>query len=416
MASVRTRRQGVGASTTTVYLAVVVVGAVLLAGVAVRVRPISAGPDLIAVLALALLAVAYPRVVVGDRVQLAISSIVMLAAQAVVGPAAVALVGAVVGPFQGSTWQGRVFNSAQFSIFGCLGGLAFLASGGSLAAADLGDTGDVVLHLAVPMIIADLVQVTANAVLLSGMLRVAMGIPVRLQIGLLLRSTGAAAIGYGVIAFILVVLWVPAQLGAVAALIVLSPLLVAHWAYRQHAEEVQGQQRVLEVLVAALEAKAPHLSGHSARVAELSGHMAEGLGLSPQQVADTRMAGMLHDVGQTSLPTRQVRSLDLTDLGTESPYPEAGAAILGGLTFIRGALEPIRLHRSAVAAAGEASLVTRIVGLADRYDLLTHVGGVGSRVEAPSAARDLLAAAVDPELMRALDAALARVRAEEPAT
>ncbi|MGG5260026.1 HD-GYP domain-containing protein [Phycicoccus avicenniae] len=411
----RNRREGGGASATTFYLAVVVVAAVVLAAVATRVRPISAGPDLIAVLALALLAVAYPRVVVGDRVQLAISSIVMLAAQAVVGPAAVALVGAVVGPFQGSTWQGRVFNSAQFSFFGCLGGLAFLGAGGSLDPADLSGVGAVVVHLAIPMIVADVVQVLANAVLLSGMLRVAMGIPVRLQIGLLLRSTGAAALGYGVIAFILVVLWIPAQLGPFAALMVLAPLLVAHWAYSQHAEEVQGQQRVLEVLVAAVEAKAPHLVGHSARVAELSGHMAERLGLTPQQVADTRMAGMLHDVGQTSLPTRVVRELDLTGSVIGADYPAAGADLLGDLTFLHGALAPIRDHRTTPTTTSEDSLPTRIVAVADSWDLLTQVGAPGQRLHAPAEAREALAArpSIGDDLLRALDHALSRNPADE---
>lgn len=422
MTSVRGRREGAGYNTaTTVYLVVVAVVAVLLAGLSSRARPISAGPDLIAVLALALLAVAYPRVVVGDRVQLAISSIVMLAAQAVVGPAAVALVGALVGPFQGSTWQGRVFNSAQFSVFGCLGGLAFLGAGGTLDPASLDGVGDVVVHLGVPMLVADVVQVLANAVLLSGMMRVALGVPVRLHIGLLLRSTGPDALGYGVIAFILVVLWVPAGLGvALAATIVLAPLLVAHWAYRQHAEELQGQQRVLEVLVAAVEAKAPHLAGHSSRVAELSGHMAEHLGLSAQQVSDTRMAGMLHDVGQTSLPTRVVRELDLTDPSVSDGYPAAGADLLADLSFLDGALDPIRGHRAAIGAAAGASLPTRIVALADTFDLLTRVGGPGAAVHSPSEARDLLADNVrnreGEELVRALDDALARTRSEEPAT
>ncbi|MBM6400694.1 HD-GYP domain-containing protein [Phycicoccus sonneratiae] len=415
------RREGVGPhAATTIYLVVLAVGAVLLAGFSSRVHPISVGPDLIAVLALAVLAVAYPGVVVGDRVHLAISSIVMLAAQAVVGPAVVALAGALIGPFQGSSWQGRLFNSAQFSIFGCVGGLAFLAAGGTLDPAELAGVTPVVVHLALPMVVADLVQVLANAVLLSGMMRVARGVPVRLHIGLLLRSTGAAAAGYGVIAFILVVLWVPAQLGVVVATaMVLAPLLVAHWAYRQHADELQGQQRVLGVLVAAVEAKAPHLTGHSARVADLSGRMAEHLGLTPQQVADTRIAGMLHDVGQTTLPTREARGLDLTDpASTTVGYPRAGVAILGDLTFLRGALDSIETHRRALADDAAASLPSRIVALADLYDLLTQVGTPGGTVYAPSQARDLIATEHPgprtEELVRALDVAL--TRAEELST
>ncbi|MGL5829653.1 MAG: HD-GYP domain-containing protein, partial [Angustibacter sp.] len=159
------------------------------------------------------------------------------------------------------------------------------------------------------------------------------------------------------------------------------------------------------------------LTGHSARVAKLSGHMAEHLGLSPQQVTDTRMAGMLHDVGQTTLPTRLVRSLDLTDPTTSRDYAAAGARILGDLTFLSGALDPIRGHRNGFDGAARTMPPTRIVAIADRYDLLTRVGDPGGAVCAPTRARQLLMtdAADAMELIQALDDALARGISEEGA-
>ena len=95
----------------------------------------------------------------------------------------------------------------------------------------------------------------------------------------------------------MVVLWGPAGLGWASVFLILPPLLVAQWAYGQYSEEVKGHERALDVLVAAVEAKAPHLVGHSGRVAELSASMAEHLGLRAQLVADVRVAGMLHDLG-----------------------------------------------------------------------------------------------------------------------
>ncbi len=257
---------------------------------------------------------------------------------------------------------------------------------------------------------ADVAQAVINLLLLAVVVRISLGVPMRSQILLVLRSTGVAYVGYGVIALIMVVLWRPADLGPAAAVIVLAPLVVAQWAYRQHAEELRGQERALDVLVAAVEAKAPRLAGHSARVAELSGRMAEHLGLSPQQVADTRVAGMLHDVGQTSLPTPLVRTLDLTDPAPRGTTPRRGAAILGDLEFLRGALDPIRRHQGGVAVASGLSLPARIVGIADVYDLLTQVGAADGGLHAPSQARDILAtrAKDDPTIVRALDAALAR--------
>ncbi|MGL4178572.1 MAG: HD-GYP domain-containing protein [Dermatophilaceae bacterium] len=397
------------------YQTAVVLAAALIAAFSTHVQSIAADADLVAIVALALLAVAYPSVVVGDRVQQAISSIVLLAAQAVAGPTAVALVGALVGSFQGTTWRGRVFNSAQFSLFSCLAGLTFRASGGTVHPDELADVSDVVVGLAIPILLAHVVLVLVNFVLLAGMVRVAQGVPMRLQLAALLTGVGREYLGYGVIALILVVLWVPAGLGVVAALVVLAPLLVAHWTYRQHAEELQSQQRVLGVLVAAVEAKVPHLAGHSARVAALSGHMAEHLGLGPQQVADTRMAGMLHDIGQTSLPTRLVRGLDLTDSRTSPDYADAGARMLGDLTILGGVLEPIRGHRDSLRSGAATTLPTRIVAVADRYDLLTRVGGPGGVIHAPEGARQLIMTetADDTGLVEALDHAVVRGATEE---
>ncbi|MGL5866912.1 MAG: HD-GYP domain-containing protein [Dermatophilaceae bacterium] len=400
---------------TTLYVAVVVVVAAFAAVSSVQMQGIVPAVDLIAVIALALLAGAYPHVVVGARVHLGIANIVLLASQAVAGPTTVALVGALVGPFVGSSWRGRVFNSAQISLFSCLAGLTFYASNGTVQPSELSDVTDVIAHLALPMLLAHVVLVLVNFVLVAGMVRVAQGVPMRLQLAALFGGIGGGYLGYGVIALILVVLWVPAGLGIVAALVVLAPLLVAQWTYRQHAEELESQQRVLGVLVAAVEAKVPHLAGHSARVAELSGHMAEHLSLGPQQVADTRMAGMLHDIGQTSLPTRTARSLDLTADDTCPEYAEAGARMLGDLTILTGALDPIRGHRAPSISATTSTLPTRIVAMADRYDLLTRVGTPDGVTQTPHGARQsVVTGTFDNRLLvEALDHAVARGAAEE---
>ncbi|MBD3781419.1 MAG: HD domain-containing protein [Micrococcales bacterium] len=360
---------------------------------------------------LAALHVVLPDAVVEGQVRVSLSGVILLAGQAIVGPAGVAVIGAVLGISQGkhAPLQRRVFNAAQFSLHGCVGGIAFIVVGGTTSPERLRDVPQIVLGLAVPLLVAVVAQAVANLVALAGVKRVAEGIPMRGQMLAVVRGTGFAYVAHGVIAFIMIVLWVLANLGPVAAAIVLAPLVVAQWIYRQRAEELEGQQRALEVLVAALEAKAPRLGGHSARVAQLSAHMAEHLGLGPQQVTDTRVAGMLHDLGQTSLPTRVARAIDLTDRDHLLDYPERGAAILHDLSFLHGSLDPIRRHRGGLEPSGGLSLPARIVGLADTYDVLTTVGSPSGPVLAPTQAREVVAGAVgDPELLRALDHALAR--------
>ena len=187
-------------------------------------------------------------------------------------------------------------------------------------------------------------QFVVNLVLIAIVVRLAVG-PVRCapRWGGSSSSAGPAHLGYGVIAFIMVVLWGPAGLGSASVFLILPPLLVAQWAYGQYAEEVKGHERALDVLVAAVEAKAPHLVGHSGRVAELSASMAEQLGLRAQTVADVRVAGMLHDLGLTTLPTGLVRSTGVVGGRGLRGYPVArGPAAAGAELPLRGP----RRHRA----------------------------------------------------------------------
>ena len=118
-------------------------------------------------------------------------------------------------------------------------------------------TWQIVREIGIPVLVADVVQFVVNLVLLAVVVRLAAGMPMRAQVGRLLGSSGPAHLGYGIIAFIMVVLWGPAGLGSASVFLILPPLVVAQWAYRQYAEEVKGHERALHVLVAAVEAKAP---------------------------------------------------------------------------------------------------------------------------------------------------------------
>src|SRR6478609_7203852 len=305
------------------------------------------------------------------RVNLSFTGIVLLAAIALVGPAGAGIMGLIMGPFeQGrAPLRARVFNTGMFAIMGVVGGVAYMAVGGVPGGDARIGTREIVRHIGLPLLFADVVQFVINLVLIAIVVRLAAGLSMRTQMGRLLESAGPAHLGYGVIAFIMVVLWGPARLGAASVFLILPPLLVAQWAYGQYAEEVKGHERALDVLVAAVEAKAPHLVGHSGRVAELSASMAEQLGLRAQTVADVRVAGML---------------------------------------------DAITHHREAVSPdsppGDELSLPALIVGLADEYDLLTEVGTPDGGLVTSDAAVVLLRGtrAGRDDVIRALEHALSR--------
>ena len=370
-----------GGLATSVYVGVVAAVGVCLTAAAIRVDGIAFDPTFWVFALLAMLTWWFGSMEVdAGRVNLSFTGIVLLAAIALVGPAGAGIIGTIMGPFeQGrAPLRARVFNTGMFATMGVLGGAAYIAVGGVPGSAAPSGTKELVLHIGLPVLFADVVQFVVNLVLIAIVVRLAAGLSMRTQMGRLLGSAGPAHLGYGIIAFIMVVLWGPAGLGSASVFLILPPLLVAQWAYGQYSEEVKGHERALGVLVAAVEAKAPHLVGHSARVAELSASMAEHLGLRAQVVADVRVAGMLHDLGLTTLPTGLVRSTGVVGGSGLRGYPLRGARLLRGLSFLAGALDAITHHREAVVppttARRELSLPALIVGLADEYDLLTEVG------------------------------------------
>jgi hypothetical protein len=367
---------------TNVYVAIVAVVGVCLTTAAIRLDGIEFNATLFVLLLLAVLAWLFGSVDVdGGRVTLSFHGIVLLAAMALVGPGGAGIVAMLMGPLQqgGAPFRARVFNTGMLATMGVVGGATYLAVGGVPGDGDpIAGTWQIVRHIGIPVLVADVVQFVVNVVLIAIVIRLAAGLPIRTQVGSILGASGPAHLGYGIIAFIMVVLWGPAGLGSASVFLILPPLLVAQWAYRQYAEEVKGHERALGVLVAAVEAKAPHLVGHSARVAELSASMAEHLGLRSQMIADVRVAGMLHDLGLTTLSTGVVRSTGVVGSRGLRGYPARGVGLLRGLSFLSGALDAIEHHREAVTprvpGAPDLSVPALVVGLADEYDLLTEVG------------------------------------------
>jgi hypothetical protein len=378
-----------------------------------NVHPIRVDLISIVVVVLAAFTLFAGPVVVEGQIRLSLSSVVLLSAMALFRPAEVGVVGFVVGwlQFGARPLHARFFNAGQSATIGVLGGLVYVTASGRHSNVKLTGAEDIFRYVGMPIFAASLVQIIVNLVLLVGMVRVGKGIPMRSTAVPLLRGTGPGYLGYGVIAFLLVVLWQSGGLGPASVILVLAPLLVARWAHVQLGDEVHGQGSALQVLVAAVEAKAPHLIGHSARVADLSARMAGRLGLRTQLVADARTAGMLHDLGQTALPTALVRgsSPGASEL---TSYPERGARMLRGLDFLSGSLDAIARHRASVArdprARPRGSLAS-VVGLADEYDLLTEVGTPDGIVLSHSAAiQRLRGLDLGDDLVDALEWARAR--------
>ncbi|MDP9201084.1 MAG: response regulator [Gemmatimonadota bacterium] len=139
---------------------------------------------------------------------------------------------------------------------------------------------------------------------------------------------------------------------------------------------------IAETLINAMEAKDLYLRGHSQRVAELAGQLAEELALEETTCEDLRVAGRLHDVGKIG-----IREAILNKPGRLTPeefehvkrHVQIGLDILAPLFHIKNPLKYVEHHHERwdgagypQGLAGEAiPMGARILCAADTFDALT---------------------------------------------
>ena len=367
----------------------VYIGAVIAVAVAALVLSWRiAGPptDLVALITLTglgILGVRLREPDVGSRIAFSFISIVLIACNVLVGPTGCAIVGGVALAFEpGRPPRVRAFNVAMTSIFGVTGAWAYILAGGSTQLSDLHGAGELLVHVGLPLLVADVAQMLVNALLLSGVVRLNSGVPFRRFFVQIVSNSGIAYIGYGVIGFLFVILWGPADVGPFSAVLILAPLFVARWAFVQFGDEQRAHERTLSALVAAVETKDPNAAGHSARIAELAEWMSEPLSMGTQEVQALRYAAMLHDVGKIGVPTRVLRrprTLSLVDLEALTRHSSLGVKLVRDIDFLSGSLDGIRHHHERWDGLGypdslagdEIPLISRVIAVADAFDALT---------------------------------------------
>ena len=139
---------------------------------------------------------------------------------------------------------------------------------------------------------------------------------------------------------------------------------------------------IAETLINAMEAKDLYLRGHSQRVAELAGQLAEEIGLDEATCEDLRVAGRLHDVGKIGIreailnkPSR----LTSEEFEHVKRHVQIGLDILAPLFHIKQPLKYVEHHHERWDGAGypqglageEIPMGARILCAADTFDALT---------------------------------------------
>jgi cyclic di-GMP phosphodiesterase len=139
---------------------------------------------------------------------------------------------------------------------------------------------------------------------------------------------------------------------------------------------------IAETLINAMEAKDLYLRGHSQRVAELAGHLAEELGLDPVISEELRVAGRLHDVGKIGIREAILNKpgrLTSEEFEHVKQHVQIGLGILAPLFHLKKPLKYVEHHHERwdgagypLGLAGEAiPMGARILCAADTFDALT---------------------------------------------
>ena len=199
---------GVLSHAASIYIAAVVLGAAGLAVLGWRTQPLH-GHDVVALVVLCVMGVvgsSSQERNVGGRVGFSFTSIVLLSSVAILGPFGAAVVGAVSNLLMVNrdAAQVRVFNSGMTSAYGALGGFVYLLAGGAIGATDVSGVGPILLHVGAPLMLADVMICLLNAVILSGIVRLTQGTPIRRFVLGMLGTVGPTYIGYGIIGFLFV--------------------------------------------------------------------------------------------------------------------------------------------------------------------------------------------------------------------
>jgi HD-GYP domain-containing protein (c-di-GMP phosphodiesterase class II) len=163
--------------------------------------------------------------------------------------------------------------------------------------------------------------------------------------------------------------------------------------------------------------KAPHLAGHSRRVAETARRIGASLSLPEARLTDLHRAGLLYDIGLVAVPSFVLgKPYDrLTEAEREQYrlHPYHSQRIIARIPAFERLAPMVGAHHERLdgrgfpggVSAARISLEARILAVTDRFETLTHDTPEGAAAPVQHAARTLLGEsgmALAPDVVAAL--------------
>jgi putative nucleotidyltransferase with HDIG domain len=163
------------------------------------------------------------------------------------------------------------------------------------------------------------------------------------------------------------------------------PMLGVRQLFKSVFELERINEELLQLMVAAIEARDPYTSGHSQRVARYSRVIARVIGRGSQQVEEIGTAALLHDVGKIHEEFAPILRLPrkLTDGEFEvmKTHSAKGATLVSKVSQFKNIVPAVRGHHEAWSGKGypdslagdEIPLGARVITIADTIDAMTTV-------------------------------------------
>ncbi|MGH7651591.1 MAG: HD-GYP domain-containing protein [Gemmatimonadaceae bacterium] len=286
-----------------------------------------------------------------------------------------------------------IFNPAQEALSLALAILAYRAFGG-LPLHSIGESSSLSLFALF------LVFFVTNSICVSG----ALGIVGDRSAWAIWKENTLHALPYDFLSLpaILFFVWTYTQYGTVGAFVFAVPLLGLRQLYKVTGQLEQTNKELLELMVAAIEARDPYTSGHSRRVADKARIIARAIGMRDREIDRVVAAALLHDVGKI----HEVFGPILSKPGRLTPeeqvimrtHPIKSAELAGKVTELRDVVPLIRHHHENWDGTGYPDglrgdgipLGSRIIMFADTIDAMTTDRPYRAALDSTSVRKELL--------------------------
>jgi putative nucleotidyltransferase with HDIG domain len=266
-----------------------------------------------------------------------------------------------------------VFNVAQITLSVALCVLVYRALGGlSLLEHEL---------RLVPYLAVFVTFLTVNSAVVSGVI----ALSEERSVSEVWRQNTRSTFVYDLLTlpFVWVFTRVYVEFGITGTAILSIPLLGARQLYKTNYQLEKVNQELLQLMVAAIEARDPYTSGHSRRVAHYAKIIARAVGLGSKDVERISIAALLHDVGKIheefALILRKPDRLTPEEWAVMQTHPLKSANLVENVSQLKDVVPVVRHHHENWDGTGypdglageDIPLGARIIMFADTIDAMT---------------------------------------------